>query len=214
MYAFTPEHIVCGDPKQAAPELLTAWEACYFDISESRLLKLGQRRQKMPESKLFVVDDGWFWQNEPPHFRWGKTGCRIQKNCPAAIVSKKNYRSGLAFGIWGSSRRWSVWATVTFTGSIRTGRLKFPQKKMQRDKNPREFWTSEKRSAGVYHCQYVFLFGNTFRNDFIRATMMRIVFVILKDIHTTALIEAQHVIQYLHNTRIYIVIMEEAKQRL
>jgi len=44
--------------------------------------------------------------------------------------------------------------------------------------------------------------------------MMRIVFVILKDIHTTALIEAQHVIQYLHNTRIYIVIMEEAKQRL
>lgn len=41
------------------PVLLNSWEACYFDISESRLLKLA-KAGKDAGIELFVVDDGWF----------------------------------------------------------------------------------------------------------------------------------------------------------
>ncbi len=60
MHAFIREHIVRGYWKnRPRPVLLNSWEACYFDISESRLLKLA-KVGKDAGIELFVVDGGWF----------------------------------------------------------------------------------------------------------------------------------------------------------
>ena len=60
MHAFIREHIVRGYWKnRPRPVLLNSWEACYFDISESRLFKAG-KGGKDAGIELFVVDDGWF----------------------------------------------------------------------------------------------------------------------------------------------------------
>ena len=45
--------------KQATPGTFKQLGACYFDISESRLLKLA-KAGKDAGIELFVVDDGWF----------------------------------------------------------------------------------------------------------------------------------------------------------
>ena len=93
MHAFIREHIVRGYWKnRPRPVLLNSWEACYFDISESRLLKLA-KVGKDAGIELFVVDDGWFGKRDDDNsglgdetmtLLRGETGCRIQKNCPAA----------------------------------------------------------------------------------------------------------------------------------
>lgn len=97
MHAFIREHIVRGYWKnRPRPVLLNSWEACYFDISESRLLKLA-KAGKDAGIELFVVDDGWFGRRNDDTSSLGdwvpntKTARRLIAPC------QKNYRSGACF---------------------------------------------------------------------------------------------------------------------
>ena len=60
MHEFVRECIVRGKWKhKVRPVLLNSWEAAYFDINESRLLKLAKAGKDVGV-ELFVMDDGWF----------------------------------------------------------------------------------------------------------------------------------------------------------
>ena len=60
MHEFVRQCIVRGVWKdKVRPVLLNSWEAAYFDINESRLLKLA-KAGKEAGIELFVMDDGWF----------------------------------------------------------------------------------------------------------------------------------------------------------
>ena len=60
MHDFVSKHILRGPWKdRLRPVLLNSWEASYFKISESKLLRLA-RKAKEAGIELFVMDDGWF----------------------------------------------------------------------------------------------------------------------------------------------------------
>ena len=60
MHHFVREHISRGAWKhKARPVLLNSWEASYFKINESRLLRLAKAGKDVG-IELFVMDDGWF----------------------------------------------------------------------------------------------------------------------------------------------------------
>ena len=60
MHGFVSKHILRGPWKdRLRPVLLNSWEASYFKISESKLLRLA-RKAKSVGIELFVMDDGWF----------------------------------------------------------------------------------------------------------------------------------------------------------
>lgn len=101
MHRFVRKHIVRGQWRdKVRPILLNSWEACYFDISESKLLRLA-KAGKEEGIELFVMDDGWFkgrnddkralgdWEPDP-------------KKLPGGLKSlcDKVKRLGLDFGIW------------------------------------------------------------------------------------------------------------------
>ncbi len=101
MHDFVSSHIVSGEWKdRLRPVLLNSWEASYFDISESRLLRLA-RRAKKAGIELFVMDDGWFkgrkddtsslgdWTPDPKKLPHGIKG-----------ICDKIRKLGLDFGIW------------------------------------------------------------------------------------------------------------------
>ena len=101
MHDFVSSHIVSGEWKdRLRPVLLNSWEASYFDISESRLLRLAHRAKKAG-IELFVMDDGWFkgrkddtsslgdWTPDPKKLPHGIKG-----------ICDKIRKLGLDFGIW------------------------------------------------------------------------------------------------------------------
>lgn len=101
MHDFVSSHIVSGEWKdRLRPVLLNSWEASYFDISESKLLRLA-RRAKKAGVELFVMDDGWFkgrkddtsslgdWTPDPKKLPHGIKG-----------ICDKIRKLGLDFGIW------------------------------------------------------------------------------------------------------------------
>ena len=101
MHAFIREHIVRGYWKnRPRPVLLNSWEACYFDISESRLLKLA-KVGKDAGIELFVVDDGWFGKRNDDTSSLGDWVPNTKK-LPGGLsrLAKKITDLGLAFGIW------------------------------------------------------------------------------------------------------------------
>ena len=101
MHAFIREHIVRGYWKnRPRPVLLNSWEACYFDISESRLLKLA-KAGKDAGIELFVVDDGWFGRRNDDTSSLGDWVPNTKK-LPGGLsrLAKKITDLGLSFGIW------------------------------------------------------------------------------------------------------------------
>ena len=80
--------------------LLNSWEACYFDVSEARMLALGRGAKELG-AKLLVLDDGWFgarcddrralgdWTPNHEKFPEGLSG-----------LAAKLEKEGLAFGLW------------------------------------------------------------------------------------------------------------------
>lgn len=82
------------------PVLLNSWEACYFDISESRLLKLA-KAGKDAGIELFVVDDGWFGRRNDDTSSLGDWVPNTKK-LPGGLsrLAKKITDLGLSFGIW------------------------------------------------------------------------------------------------------------------
>lgn len=101
MHTFVREHIVRGEwKKRPRPILLNSWEASYFDINESRLLKLA-KAGKEAGIELFVMDDGWFGERNDDTSSLGDWQVNYKK-LPNGVdgLCKKVNALGLDFGIW------------------------------------------------------------------------------------------------------------------
>ncbi len=101
MHRFVREHIVRGTwKKKERPILLNSWEASYFKISESRLLRLA-RAAKKTGIELFVMDDGWFQNRNDDASSLGDWKADPKK-LPGGLsrLSEKIREMGLQFGIW------------------------------------------------------------------------------------------------------------------
>lgn len=101
MHRFVREHIVRGVwKKKLRPVLLNSWEACYFDISEQKLLRLA-KAGKEAGIELFVMDDGWFGERDDDAHSLGDWQPNLKK-LPGGIsgLAEKIKALGLSFGIW------------------------------------------------------------------------------------------------------------------
>ncbi|MCM1040496.1 MAG: alpha-galactosidase [Ruminococcus sp.] len=101
MHEFVREHIVRGSWKhKIRPVLLNSWEAAYFNINESKLLKLA-RAGKEAGIELFVMDDGWFGTRDDDTQSLGDWEVNRRK-LPDGVdgLAKKIKALGLDFGIW------------------------------------------------------------------------------------------------------------------
>lgn len=101
LHGFIREHIVRGTwKKKERPILLNSWEACYFDISQSKLLRLA-KEGKDAGIELFVMDDGWFGERNDDTSSLGDWEPNTKK-LPGGIseLSQKITELGMQFGIW------------------------------------------------------------------------------------------------------------------
>ncbi len=101
MHRFVREHIVRGEWKHKdRPILLNSWEAAYFDISESKLLKLA-KAGKDAGIELFVMDDGWFGTRNDDTQSLGDWDVN-RKKLPGGLkgLADKINALGMDFGIW------------------------------------------------------------------------------------------------------------------
>lgn len=101
MHQFVREHIVRGTWKRKLrPVLLNSWEASYFDITESSLLKLAKAGKEVG-IELFVMDDGWFGERNDDKRALGDWTPNTKKlpNGVAGLCKKIN-DLGMDFGIW------------------------------------------------------------------------------------------------------------------
>ncbi|MCR4991308.1 MAG: alpha-galactosidase [Lachnospiraceae bacterium] len=101
MHTFVREHIVRGNFKHKnRPVLLNSWEACYFDISEHKLLNLAKKAKDVG-IELFVMDDGWFGKRNDDTSSLGDWSVNTSK-LPNGLsgLSKKIKALGLEFGLW------------------------------------------------------------------------------------------------------------------
>jgi alpha-galactosidase len=101
LHHFVKEHIVRGIwQKKARPVLLNSWEAMYFDISESKLLKLAKAGKDVGV-ELFVMDDGWFGNRDNDTKGLGDW-TENRKKLPGGVkgLADKITGLGMDFGIW------------------------------------------------------------------------------------------------------------------
>ena len=101
MHSFVRNCIVRGTwKKKLRPVLLNSWEAAYFDINESKLLRLA-KAGKEAGIELFVMDDGWFGQRDDDSSSLGDWFVN-KKKLPNGVggLCKKINDLGLMFGIW------------------------------------------------------------------------------------------------------------------
>lgn len=101
MHEFVREHIVRGNwKKKVRPVLLNSWEAAYFDIEESKLLKLAKAGKEVG-IELFVMDDGWFGKRDDDSSSLGDWTVNTKKLSGGLKgIAKKINELGLDFGIW------------------------------------------------------------------------------------------------------------------
>ena len=104
MHRFVRRHIVRGEWKfKARPVLLNSWEACYFNISEKRLVSLAKAAVtgKKLGIELFVLDDGWFGDRENDTKALGDWEPNLKK-LPDGLkgLAEKINNLGMDFGIW------------------------------------------------------------------------------------------------------------------
>jgi len=101
MHTFVRECIVRGEwKKKPRPVLLNSWEAAYFNINESKLLKLA-KAGKEAGIELFVMDDGWFGTRDNDTQALGDWYPN-KKKLPNGLegLAKKVNKLGLDFGVW------------------------------------------------------------------------------------------------------------------
>ena len=101
MHAFINAHIVRGGwQNRERPVLLNNWEACFFDFTESSLLKLAKSAKELG-IELFVLDDGWFGERNHDKAGLGDYNVNLKK-LPHGLkgLSEKLRAMGLDFGLW------------------------------------------------------------------------------------------------------------------
>ena len=101
MHFFVREHIVRGRWKhKTRPVLLNSWEACYFNISESKLVALAKAGRDVG-IELFVMDDGWFGERSDDTRSlgdWEPNKKKLQGGLSG--LAGKIRALGLDFGLW------------------------------------------------------------------------------------------------------------------
>ncbi len=101
MHCFVKNHIVRGYWKdKERPILLNSWEATYFKVNESRLVKLAETAKNVG-IELFVLDDGWFGNRNDDTSSLGDWYPN-KKKLPGGLkgIADKIKALGLDFGIW------------------------------------------------------------------------------------------------------------------
>ncbi|MCR4788538.1 MAG: alpha-galactosidase [Lachnospiraceae bacterium] len=101
LHTFIREHIVRGTWKhQDRPILINSWEACYFDVSEKKVLNLAKKAKDVGV-ELFVLDDGWFGSRNDDTTSLGDWTANASK-LPNGLagLSHKIKSLGMDFGIW------------------------------------------------------------------------------------------------------------------
>ncbi len=101
LHAFIRKHIVRGEWRdKIRPVLLNSWEACYFDISEGKLMRLARMAANVGV-ELFVVDDGWFGKRNDDSSSLGDWTADAKK-LPGGLkgLGEKIDRLGMKLGIW------------------------------------------------------------------------------------------------------------------
>ena len=101
MHGFVRKHIVRGSWRdRERPVLLNSWEANYFDINESKLLRLAKAGKDVG-IELFVMDDGWFAKRDDDTSSLGDWKPNKSK-LPGGIsgLAEKIHELGMGFGIW------------------------------------------------------------------------------------------------------------------
>ncbi|MBQ0041918.1 MAG: alpha-galactosidase [Lachnospiraceae bacterium] len=101
MHSFIRENIVRGSyKKKERPVLLNSWEAAYFDINKSGLVKLA-KEGKSVGIELFVMDDGWFGDRNDDSHSLGDWEVN-EKKLPGGLAGIANEikKLGMDFGIW------------------------------------------------------------------------------------------------------------------
>ncbi len=101
MHAFVRKHIVRGYWRdRTRPILINSWEANYFKISESKLIRLARNARDVG-IELFVMDDGWFGDRNDDTSSLGDWYVN-EKKLPGGLskLSDKIHEMGLMFGIW------------------------------------------------------------------------------------------------------------------
>lgn len=101
LHAFVRECIVRGSWKgKERPVLLNSWEASYFNIKESSLLRLAKAAAQVGV-ELFVVDDGWFGERNDDTSSLGDWQVN-EKKLPHGLqgLCERIKALGLSFGLW------------------------------------------------------------------------------------------------------------------
>ena len=101
LHEFIRNHIIRKEfGKKERPVLLNSWEACYFNINESKLIKLAKAAKEVGV-ELFVMDDGWFANRNDDSHSLGDWYVNKDK-IPGGLsgLAKKINALGLSFGIW------------------------------------------------------------------------------------------------------------------
>jgi alpha-galactosidase len=101
MHSFVRNCVVRGEwKKKPRPVLLNSWEASYFNINESKLVKLAKEGRDVGV-ELFVMDDGWFGERNDDKRSLGDWYVN-DKKLPGGIerLAEKINDLGLDFGIW------------------------------------------------------------------------------------------------------------------
>ena len=101
LHRFVRENIVRGEwKKKERPILLNSWEACYFDISESRLVSLAKAAKDVG-IELFVMDDGWFGERNDDTSSLGDWYVNKKKlSGGLESLAGKIHAMDMMFGIW------------------------------------------------------------------------------------------------------------------
>lgn len=101
MHRFVENHILRGIwAKAERPVLLNSWEAAYFDIDETKLVRMAERAADAG-IELFVMDDGWFGHRDDDTSSLGDWYAN-KKKLPHGVrgLSDKIHALGMKFGIW------------------------------------------------------------------------------------------------------------------
>jgi len=100
-HQFVNEHIVSGEWKdKERPVLYNAWEPCFFNFNEGKLMSLARLSKKLG-MELFVLDDGWFEGRDNDKAGLGDYSIN-KKKFPFGLAhfAKKVRKLGMGFGIW------------------------------------------------------------------------------------------------------------------
>ncbi|MCL2264484.1 MAG: alpha-galactosidase [Treponema sp.] len=100
-HSFVNNHVVYGQWQgKERPVLYNAWEPCFFNFNQGKLMKLARMSKKLG-MELFVLDDGWFEGRDNDKAGLGDYAIN-KKKFPFGLArfARKLRRMGMEFGIW------------------------------------------------------------------------------------------------------------------